>query len=149
MELKDFVDKGEQTKGGEKLVLFYDKTLGCAAHNGGRYLDSFKLIEPEKYCCGPMDKVMDRLCTQQPFGLISSEYRGDGSKTPYFGIQYISESEVESLERNEDPTIELIPINFCPFCQAEIILKCRDVYQLKLKKNVETTCKTYKEKVKG
>jgi hypothetical protein len=148
MELKEFVDKGEEiTKEGENLVLYYNKTLGCAAPRGGRYLDSFELIEPDEWCCAPMHKVMDRLCTDQVFGLTHSKY--DGSKNPSFGIQFISELEVEGLERDERPHIELIPIKFCPFCQAEIILKCKDIFQLKLKKKVETTCQTYKEKVNG
>jgi hypothetical protein len=144
MELKDFVDKGEQNKEGEKLVLFYNKTLGCKSPGGGRYLDSFELIEPEKYCCDPMNEAMDRLCTDQVFGLTHSKY--DGSKGPQFGIQFISELEVENLGRDEAPHIELVPIKFCPFCQAEVILKCKDVFQLKLKK--KTTCETYKEKIR-
>lgn len=145
MELKEFVDNGERTKEGDKLVVYYNKTLGCASPGGGRYLDSFSLAEPTEWCCNSMDKAMDRMGTDQVFGLTDSKY--DGSKGPSFGIQFISTYAVECLERDEDPMIELVPIKFCPFCQAEIILKCKDVFQLKLKKKVETTCQTYKEKV--
>lgn len=143
MELKDFVDRGEQTKEGDKLVLKYNKTLGCAAANGGYYLDSFALIGPkEGYCCEKMDKAMDGI-----HPVFDLQGIGHNEKNPAFGILFISEYSVESLERDESIWVDFIPIEFCPFCGARIVLKLNELFQLKLKKKVETTCTTYKEKI--